>query len=348
MVRIGIIGLGFMGRTHWGFLNGIKGAEVVAGTDVDMKRVKKDMAAATGNIDTGGAALSLDDLTIHDKAADLLADPDIDAVDICTPPWEHTDCIAKALTADKHVFCEKPAAHTSASAKKAVEAANDSKKVVVYGHCIRFWPEYAKTKQLVDSGAIGKVLHAHFCRQSPIPSWGWFLDRDCLAKVGGVLDLHIHDSDYAMYLWGMPDSVTATGSSRDGKALDSINAIYRFPKGPAVSIFGSWGYAPSIPFDMGFDIIGETGTIRFQMPGHPARVAGQPSLVVHKFKGKDQVPKIPVSNGWIEELKYFVECVTKGTKAEIGTPQHAYDSLRVAECAIRSAKSGKAVKILKG
>lgn len=338
MVRIGIIGLGFMGRTHWGFLKDIKNARLVAGADIDLARVKKDMAVGTGNIDTGGTALSLDDLTVYESGDELIADPDVDVVDICVPPWSHTEFVIKALAAGKHVFCEKPMADTLASAAKAVKAAEASDQSVMYGHCIRFWPEYVKTKELLEDGAIGRVVHAHLYRMSPIPGWGWFLDRDNLARVGGVLDLHIHDADFAMYMWGTPSSVSATGGSLDGGPLDSINAIYRFPDGPAVSIFGCWGFAPTVPFDMGFDIVGEKGTIRFRM-------ANKPSLVVHRFKGKDITPKIPAGNGWIEELKYFVNCVRDGRKPENATAQDAYDALRLSYAAVKAAKTGKPVTI---
>ena len=88
---------------------------------------------------------------------------------------------------------------------RMIQAARKSGKILQIGHCVRFWPEYAKAKEIVDSGKYGRVVAAMFQRLGAAPGWSvdnWFINEK---RSGGVaLDLHIHDTDYVQYLFGMP------------------------------------------------------------------------------------------------------------------------------------------------
>jgi len=101
---------------------------------------------------------------------------------------------------------------TTAECNRMIRAAAKSGKVLQIGHCVRFWPEYAKAKEIVDSGQYGKVVAGMFQRLGSAPGWSvdnWFIDE---ARSGGVaLDLHIHDTDYVQYLLGCPRRCAATG-----------------------------------------------------------------------------------------------------------------------------------------
>ena len=113
-VKIGLVGLGFMGTTHWGVYKGMKNAKVVALADVDAKKRKGDISAVVGNIGGGDNSkpLDLSGVTVYDDAFDMITDPDIDIVDICVPTPEHSDLVCAALAVGKHVFCEKPLCRT--------------------------------------------------------------------------------------------------------------------------------------------------------------------------------------------------------------------------------------------
>ena len=123
--RIGIVGLGFMGTTHWGVYKGLKNAQIVAIADVDAKKRKGDISAVVGNIGGGDNSKPLDlaGVKVYDCAIALAKDPDVDVVDICVPTPDHAEIVCAALSAGKHVFCEKPLCRDAAQMKKIIAAA---------------------------------------------------------------------------------------------------------------------------------------------------------------------------------------------------------------------------------
>jgi sugar phosphate isomerase/epimerase len=140
-VRVGIVGLGFMGRTHFNSYAAIPNAEVVALADVDKGKRAGGFLEAAGNIGTGGnVAVDLSGIKVFDKADALIADDDVDVVDITLPTFLHAEYAIKALEAGKHVICEKPMAHDSKAAKKMIDAAKKAKRRLFIAHCLRFWP----------------------------------------------------------------------------------------------------------------------------------------------------------------------------------------------------------------
>ena len=122
--KIGIVGLGFMGTTHWGVYKGLKNAQIVAIADVDAKKRKGDISAVVGNIGGGDNSKPLDltGVKVYDCALALAKDPDVDVVDICVPTPDHAEIVCAALAAGKHVFCEKPLCRDAAKMKKIVAA----------------------------------------------------------------------------------------------------------------------------------------------------------------------------------------------------------------------------------
>ena len=128
-VKVGIVGLGFMGTTHWGIYKGLKNAKIVALADVDAKKRKGDVSAVVGNIGGGDNSKPLDltGVKVYDCALALTKDPDVDVVDICVPTPDHADIVCAALAAGKHVFCEKPLCRDASQMKRIVAAAKKAK-----------------------------------------------------------------------------------------------------------------------------------------------------------------------------------------------------------------------------
>ena len=124
-VKIGIVGLGFMGTTHWGVYKGLKNAQVVALADVDAKKRRGDVSAVVGNIGGGDNSKPLDltGVTVYEDARALIGNADVDIVDICVPTPDHADIVCAALAAGKHVFCEKPLCRDAAQMKRIAAAA---------------------------------------------------------------------------------------------------------------------------------------------------------------------------------------------------------------------------------
>ena len=128
---------------------------------------------------------------------ELLEDPQIDVVDICLPTSMHVDSALRALRAGKHVFLEKPIALSLRDADRLIAAAERANRQFMVAHVLRYFPEFALVKKLVDEGEHGPVLAAHFKRIIARPAW-WDR-RTCRATGGPAIDLHIHDADFVQY-----------------------------------------------------------------------------------------------------------------------------------------------------
>ena len=231
-VNVAIVGLGFMGQTHIKAYQKIPGARLHAVCDSVRSPVDGVLPGISGNI-TGSDAIHLgDDVKAYKELDEVLADPEVDLVDLCVPtPVHHSQSLA-ALNSGKHVICEKPLARTSAQAREVVEAARTAKGLFMPAMCIRFWPEWAWLKQANDDGRFGKLLAARFRRVSEAPGWS----RDVYFKGdqsgGALLDLHIHDSDFVQFLFGRPTSVLSIGLSRLSGAIDHVVTHTASPAAP--------------------------------------------------------------------------------------------------------------------
>lgn len=210
MVRFGVLGLGFMGRTHLATLARRPEAMVVAVTDPEADRLTGPLAPGGGNLETGAKDWDESQVRRCGSAEEVFADEKIDAVVVAVPSHLHAECTAAALAAGKHVFCEKPMALTLADCDRMIAAARKAERVLMIGHCMRFWGEYAAGADMMRSGQYGRLHSLVMSRRGGVPSFGaggWFTDH---AKSGGaLLDLHIHDVDYALFLLGKPAAVQA-------------------------------------------------------------------------------------------------------------------------------------------
>ena len=314
-VKVGIIGLGFMGTTHWGVYKGLKNAKIVALADVDAKKRKGDISAVVGNIGGGDNAKPLDltGVTVYEDAFALVSNADVDVVDICVPTPGHAEIVCAALAAGKHVFCEKPLCRDAAQLKKIAAAARKAKGFFNVGLCVRAWPEYRHAYEYYRSGKAGKMRSATFKRISPSVdgnAWrNWFMDG--AASGGALLDLHVHDADEVNYFFGMPKAVSAVGAagivSKGG--VDHVVATYDYGDGTLVMAEGGWAAAKGTPFEMSFTLVCEKATLKLDASGYR----------IYPVKGKAIAPKLDVKagpTGWHQELAYFVNCVAKGVKPD--------------------------------
>lgn len=328
-VRVGILGLGCMGNCHMGAYEKVKGARVEAVCDIDDKKRAGDIGVF-GKRDLSGVRL-------YAEAKDLLGDAGLDVIDICLPTYLHAEFTCAALAAGKHVICEKPMARTSAECKKMVQAAKRSGKELFLAHCIRFWPQYVKAREIVLSGQHGSVLSARFCRISPKPTWSW---KNWLhvSKWSGqaALDLHIHDVDFVQYLFGKPKAVRSAGMGLTAGGFDHIVTTYDYGKDKLIMAEGAWEYAPTFPFSMTFSIMMEDATLD---------MARDLSLTLYPAKGKPRPIRVLKGDGYGHELQHFADCIAQGRASEIVTPESATRSVQLAEAEIASAKSGKAVVV---
>jgi predicted dehydrogenase len=337
MVRIGVVGLGMMGTMHIGAYRKIPGAQLVAICYKDPKRAAGDFSDAWSNMgDTGVKKLDMSTIKGTMELADLLRMPEVDIVDICLPTPFHADAAVAALAAGKHVLCEKPLARTSAEAQRIAEAARQAKGFFMPAMCMRFWPQWAWLKAAVADRRYGQVLGASFYRIASMPP-GWFSNGQWSG--GALLDLHIHDTDFVHYLFGVPRAVFSRGYSKTSGCIDHLvtQYIYEGPEAPKlVSAAGGWCMADGFGFKMKCLVNFERATVTHDIS------ADKPFTVAHD--GKLEEVKLE-GDGYSAELAYFVDCVKAGRRPTTVTAEDAITSIRITEAEQKSIETGRIVEV---
>ena len=338
MLRVGIIGFGFMGKMHYANWSKCGNAEVVSICDVDPDIAAKSQKAS-GNIEGAEGAVDFDKINLYADFQEMLAAESLDIVSITLPTHTHCDFSIKALQAGVHVFCEKPMALNTEQCEQMIQAAKTNGKILQIGHCIRFWPEYAKTKHIVDSGFYGNVIAATFRRLGAAPHWGadnWFANDKTSGGLG--LDLHVHDSDFIQYLFGMPKSVQSFGNPKSGDGLKHITTRYSYDDDKLVTAEGSWAMSTSFGFEMSFNIVMEKATIVYDS-------TRQPAFKVCPASGEPFTPEVEAGDGYLLQKRYLASLVEGNSAPETITPQSAADSIRLVRCEIESLKHNREVML---
>lgn len=327
-MRVGIVGTGFMGRTH---------AAGWAATPAEIVGfVSKDEETAVSLTNQYGGQIFPD-------VASLL--PNVDVVDICTPTHRHHEMALQAAAAGKHIICEKPLARTLAQAREMMAACDAAGVKLLVAHVVRFFPEYALARQKVASGEIGKTAVLRLKRGSFQPKKSvdnWFVNFE---KSGGMmLDLMIHDFDYARWVAGDVVRVYAKNisDSHAGANVDHGLAIVTHKSGAISHVEGSWAY-PQPMFRTQLEIAGDNGLIQFD--------SGQmASIGVHLHQKGGDTPDVPLPGSPLSEdpyttqIKAFYEHLAHDTPVRI-TAVDGYKALQIALAAIQSAQTGQPVEI---
>ncbi len=342
-IKVGIIGFGFMGTTHYGVYLHHPLAQVVAMADVDSRKRSGDISAVCGNIRGGDNSKPLDFSKIKTYAdgMELIRDQEVDLVDICVPVYMHKQYALAAIKAGKHVLCEKPMARTSTDAAEIAVAASKSDKVVMAGMCVRFWPEYAHAAELIKSGRAGKVRSATFKRVSPDINgngWeNWFMKSELSG--GAILDLHLHDADFVRYVFGMPKTVSAFGVKgvRSDNGIDHVMARYDYGDGALITAEGGWDAGRGTPFEMSFQVVCDKMTIRLSETGYK---------VIHA-DGKVECPQVgspEQPTGWHQEIDHLLKSIRSGRKPDMEL-DGVVEGIRLVEAEIKSIDNNKTVTI---
>ncbi len=295
-IGVGIIGLGFMGRTHLASYAQHSTCEVRALCD------PRQRTNAAGNLISTGAASAdalLATLPHAESVSALLARPDIDLVSICTPTETHIDLVMQAIAAGKHVLVEKPVALDPVAIDTLDAAARAAGVLVMPAHCIRFWPAWTWMASAVRTQRYGPATHAHFRRLGAAPSWSQDFYLDFARSGGAAVDLHIHDADFARFTFGEPLSVTASGSRKH------IFAQYEFDAGLVVTAEGGWMDDPAFAFTMTARIECERGTLDYCFGREPEL------LVTHNgvTRAIESPLEYPAGNGYDFEIAALLAAI---------------------------------------
>ena len=341
-VKIGLIGLGFMGSTHWRIYEALPQVRVVALADVDPDKRRGDVSKVVGNIGGGDNSQPLDmsGVKVYEDAFEMISATDADIIDICMPTPDHSKYLLAALKAGKHVFCEKPLCRNLKQLAEIREAVGKSGRFFNAGMCVRAWPEYDAAKRVIDSGAVGPVKSALFRRLSPTVdgnAWrNWFMKEELSG--GAALDLHLHDTDFVCHLFGRPRAVSSFGvrGVASDSGIDHIMTVYDFGDGKLITAEGGWCAPKNVPFEMSFQIVCEKATLKLDASGF--HLYWNDGRVETPDTGDASLP-----TGWHRELKYFTDCVRDNTApTRWQTPESVFDSLSVVMTELEAAgKNGK-------
>ena len=346
MIRVGIAGIGFMGWIHYLAYQKVEGIQLAAVSEPNEKRLKGDWRDIKGNFGPPGEMVDLSGVAQYADYHDMLADPNIDLVDICLPPSMHAEATIAAFAAGKHVFCEKPMALTTADCDAMVAAAEQAGRQLLIGHVLPFFPEYAQALKMINSGEYGKLLGGTFKRVISDPLWlPDFYDPD---RVGGpLIDLHIHDAHLIRMLFGMPKSLVAHGRTRNG-VVDYCNTLFQF-EDPSLVVFATSGVVnqQGRAFTHGFEIHLEKATMHYEFAGF----ADEAELMPLKILTDDgQVVRPDVGGGdptesFQDEVREVVRCVQADEPSQVLAGDLARDAIVLCHKQSESVLQKRAVNI---
>jgi predicted dehydrogenase len=340
MIRVGLIGAGFIGRNHFNQYEKLAGrAQVVALCDAEADRRAGDWSKVGGNLaDSQGTKRDLGNIKPYTDWKALLADPNVDMVDICTPTFVHREITVAALKAGKHVLCEKPMALSVEHCNEMIAAARPPVRFMV-AQCIRFWPEYVWLKKAVESGEFGSLLALHLRRQTSPPTYSLnnWANKPELSG-GAILDLHVHDVDYGIYLLGKPKAVFAQGYQGLGGGINRVHASWDYGRPLVVQVEGYWDIHPGFGFNMGFTAVFENASVFWDSR------SGQP-LAVYRRDKDPETPAIPAGDGYFGEISHLIDCIERGVDPTTSTPAESRDAVAIALAEGQSVMTGRMVPI---
>jgi len=332
MLNIGLVGLGFIGNTHLNVYDGIDHCKVKA---IYTRSGNKNENVTN---DFNGYITSEYD--------DLLADQDIDVIDICLPTFLHEEYILKAANAGKHIICEKPLTLSVESARRIIDVVNENNVQLYVGHILRFWPEYKLIKSFSKEGELKDIEIVHARRLGQVPSWNeWFQDPQ---KSGGALyDLHIHDIDFTHYLLGEVKTVYSAGIKNSKGAWDHIMTTLTFKNNCKAFIEASHRMPKEFPFTMSYRVQAKNSTLDFNIKAgeNIEDIDNSQNNFVIYSDGKNTPVNAEENNAFYNELSYFIDCIIKNKQNTIIPLSDVLYTLQVIDAIEQSLHSERIVKL---
>jgi UDP-N-acetylglucosamine 3-dehydrogenase len=329
MLKVGIIGAGFIGKTHANAYKTLNNLEIIGVSEVNEK-------AGRQYADEYNCAYFQD-------AESLVKREDIDIVDICLPTFLHEKYVIMAAEHGKHVLCEKPFTLTLESADRILEAVDKAKVTLMVAQVVRFWPEYVMIKQYYDSGKLGGIKMVYANRLAQHPNWSdWF--KDVRKSGGGLFDLHLHDVDYMRYLLGPVESVYATGKQSENGAWNHVVTCMNFKSGSRACVEGAYEMTENYPFTTTLRAVGLEGTIDYNFSaGFNLENIGdaKSKFVYYKNGSNPEMLQVEQKDPYANEIEYFVNCIAERKKPKIILPAESREVLEIMLAIQKSLETGE-------
>ncbi|WP_318618014.1 Gfo/Idh/MocA family oxidoreductase [Sporosarcina sp. YIM B06819] len=328
-MKIAVVGIGKLGQRHlarWSQLADVEIVGLVGRNPEKLQQVNEPYGVAT-----------------FTSLEDLLAQTDVEAVDICTPTDTHFELVCQIARAGKHVICAKPLALTAAEAEEMIAICAQQNVQLLVSHTLRFFPEYANAAEQVRNGAIGRPGVIRMSRGVPYPAQDrtWYMDE---TKSGGLfLDLGIHEFEWIQSTFGDVQRVQAKHvkhTEPGGQSKEYGLVMLRMTDGTVVHVELSWA---ETKFRSSFELTGNKGMITYNHDDT------NPVILDSHHNGASAV--VPASmlrrDPFTRQLAHFVNCLT-GKCQPIVSATDALAAIRIAEAARQSAAEGQPVTLTEG
>jgi len=297
MLKVGLIGVGGISGAHIPGWLALDNVELVALCDIRPEQMEK-----------------YPDIRHYTDFDEMLANEELDILDICLPTFLHVEYSIKAMEKGINVLCEKPISLKKEDVKRVYEVAQKNNVKFMVAHVIRFWREYEFVKSIYESGKYGKLIMGTMKRLSAFPRWSWDNWMRDEARSGFVpYDLHIHDLDFLIYAFGAPKKI----DSRRSKSADQdyINVTYDFGDF-YIDAESSW-FAGAYPFTAQFRFLFADAIISNE--GQGLKIYENNGNVVsleEAATGDTGEINLPKSGAYAEEIAYFADCVANNKTPE--------------------------------
>lgn len=341
VLRVGLVGVGFMGRGHLDNYIRLEKegfpVKLVAICDVDEEKLYGSKEVK-GNLDVGNGKYDMSKYNIYTNVDEMLEKEDLDYIDTPLPTYLHAQVAIKALNKGLHVLCEKPMALNTIDCQKMIDAAKANNKLLMLGHCLRFWPAYEYLNETVKTQRYGEVISGYFFRGGCTPIWSyenWLLKED---KSGGALfDQHVHDVDTINWIFGKPKAVSTIGKKViSGSGYDAVSTNYIYEDRKVINTQDDWTINGDFGFEMSYRVNFEKGCIVYK-----GKVTDYP------VDGKKFEPELVNEDGYYREIKYFINCVLNNEPVTLNLPESNMETIRIAEAEKESADNfGAITKVL--
>ncbi len=338
-LKVGVIGLGSMGSTHLDIYSQISEVEVVAVADPKKNRLDGS-SKAEGNISgqAQGSVVGFEAKKYLD-GMDLIDDPDIELVDICVGTNLHFVFVEAALAKGKHVLVEKPLARTYDEAKKIVELALNSSTNIMSAMCLRYWPAWVWLKKVIDNKKYGRCLSLTCKRQTSHPPGTFYSNDDECG--GALLDLHVHDTDFINYCFGMPKAVFSQGYKGPSGGVDHVATHYIYDQSqnaPLVTAEGTWTMQEGYGFNMSYTANFEKATACYLLDD-------EETLTLFRSSYEPEIIKLDEGMGYEFEIRSFVDEILRGEKSDMTLLNQAAKSIAIIEAEQVSIRSCSVVTL---
>lgn len=318
MINIGLVGAGGMGKVHFNNYKKVRNCKVIA---------------LVGKSETDRNQAKLWNIPIYTTMEEMVEKENINLIDICLPTFLHYKNALTSLTLGKHTIVEKPLAFNIKETTHLYNTAEENGLLLFVAHCLQFSKEIKILRRIVKYGRYGKPIDAFFERLAAIPTWSrenWFFQKE---KSGFIpFDLHIHDLDIILSLFGIPENYTCKSSCNINKEFpDHYSFTYEYPN-LNVTAVASWQSA-NTPFIGRWRVSFENGLVVYD--GEKV-IAYEPNKAPLEFDNTEQIMistgiNLPPTGWYYNELLEFIKCIEKNTPSKLVPKEQVIAGINILE-----------------